>query len=145
MGGCRFAGNVACFPQGLYYGHVDAGDVETIVQEYRRQRLYLEKYRGRLSLSIEADVAEYFLRMQTGVRELAQFRLLDVQHETVDRWSAQFVSRATGEIHRVQVVRTRADYEDYLSCQATEMRRPPQYRLIKHEVLALPAQETLSA
>jgi hypothetical protein len=143
IGGCRFAGNVVCFPHGIYYGHVDPDDVAPIVEEYRQQRLYLEKYRGRLGLSLEADVAEYFLRLQTGVRELAQVRLVDVQHETEDRWSARFISRTTGEIHRVQVVRTQADYEDYLSCQATEKRRPPQYRLIQHEVLALPAHETL--
>jgi hypothetical protein len=144
IGGCRFAGNVVCFPHGIYYGHVDPDDVAPILEEYRRQRLYLEKYRGRLSLSLEADVAEYCLRLETGIRELAQFRLVDVQHQTEDRWSARFVSRSTGKIHRVEVVRTRADYEDYLSCQATEQQRPPQYRLIQHEVLAFPAQQTLS-
>jgi hypothetical protein len=137
VGGCRFAGNVACFPHGIYYGHVDPDDVTAIVEEYRRQRLYLEKYRGRLGLSLEADVAEYFLRLQTGVRELAQFRLVDVQHETEERWRARFASRTTGELHRVEVTRMQADYEDYLSCQAIEQRRPPCYHLVTHEVLAI--------
>jgi hypothetical protein len=136
VGGCRFAGNVACFPHGIYYGHVDPDDVAPIIEEYRQRRLYLEKYRGRLGLSLEADVAEYFLRLQTGVRELAQFRLVDVQHETEERWRARFASRTTGELHRVEVNRTRANYEDYLSCQAIETRRPPCYHLVAHEVLA---------
>jgi len=36
----------------------------------------------------------------------------------------------------LQVVRRRADYEDYLSCKATEKQRPACYHLAKYEVLA---------
>lgn len=140
VGGCRFAGNVVCYPHGIYYGHVAPDETGIIVQEYRRRRLYLEKYRGRLGLSLEADMAEYFLRMQTGVRELAEFQLVDVQHETENRWSARFVSRATRSLHRLQVIRTQAEYEDYLSCKATEQRRPSQYHLVTYEVLESTAQ-----
>jgi hypothetical protein len=138
VGGCRFAGNVVCFPHGIYYGHVEPDEIGTIVQEFRAHRLYLDKYRGRLGLSVEADVAEYFLRLHTGVRELAQFRLLDVQHETALRWCAQFVSCTNGAIHRLHVSQTSADYADYLSCRAVEPRSPRQYRLVTHEVLTTP-------
>jgi hypothetical protein len=141
VGGCRFAGNLVCFPHGIYYGHVDPADVAPIVEAYRHQRLYLEKYRGRLGLSLEADVAEYLLRQKTGVRELGQFHVVDVRQETEARWSARFASPATGKLHRVRVVRMPADYEDYLACQAAETRQPPRYRLINHEVLTLPRQE----
>lgn len=138
VGGCRFAGNVVCFPHGIYYGHVEPDEIGTTVQEFRAHRLYLDKYRGRLSLSVEADVAEYFLRLHTGVRELAQFRLLDVQHETAQRWCARFVSCTNGAIHRLHVSQTLAHYADYLSCRTAEQRSPRQYHLVKHEVLAVP-------
>jgi (2Fe-2S) ferredoxin len=76
IGGCRFAGTLVCFPQGAYYGRVEPDEVATIVGAFRQQRLYLEKYRGRLSLDPESDVAEYFLRRQTGVRQVGQFHLI---------------------------------------------------------------------
>ncbi len=99
IGGCRFAGNPVCFPQGVYYGRVEPDEVATIVGAFRQQRLYLEKYRGRPSLDLEADVAEYFLRRQTGARELGQFRLIPIEHEAENCWSAQFELRSTGAIY----------------------------------------------
>lgn len=136
IGGCCFAGNLVCFPPGVYYGRVEPDEVATIVGAFRQQRLYLEKYRGRLSLDLEADVAEYFLRRQTGAREVGQFRLITIEHEAENCWSAQFELRSTGAIYSLQVVRRRADYEDYLSCKATQKQRPACYHLVKYEVLA---------
>ena len=47
IGGDRFAGNLVCLPEGLYYGRVGPGDAWTVLDEYLAGRIELEHYRGR--------------------------------------------------------------------------------------------------
>ena len=51
IGGDRFAGNVLCFPHGIYYGHVAPGDVAGLMDAYRRGEIVLKHYRGRCCYS----------------------------------------------------------------------------------------------
>ena len=57
IGGDRFAANVLVLPHGLYYGRVETADVPVILDETRRGRIYLEKFRGRSRYSVPAQAA----------------------------------------------------------------------------------------
>jgi hypothetical protein len=135
IGGCRFAGNLGCFPRGIYYGRVAPAEVPAIVAAYKEQHLYLAKYRGRLSRSPEADVAEVFLRHRTGETSLAALQLVDVHPDTDNSWVAQFVALATGELHRVWVRRMQGHKAVFVACQAVAPKVLPRYHCIRHDIL----------
>ena len=137
VGGDRFAANVVCFPHAIYYGHVVESEIATVVEEYRRQRIYLEKYRGRSCYSFAEQAADYLLRVETGVRELPGFRLVENQCIAEDRWTMRFSSVDNEQTHVVRLSRQKSAFRNYLSCRALKELRVDQYRLASHEVLGL--------
>ena len=52
VGGDRFAANVVCFPEGIYFGHVSPAASLAAVAEYLLGRIVLESYRGRCCYSL---------------------------------------------------------------------------------------------
>src|SRR5207237_3431413 len=47
VGGDRFAGNLVCLPEGLYFGRVGAADAWPVLEDYLAGRIRLDHYRGR--------------------------------------------------------------------------------------------------
>jgi hypothetical protein len=73
IGGDRFAGNLVCFPHGVYYGRVGLTEVADLMDTYSAGRLALDKYRGRCCYPFPLQAAEYFVRRELnvfGVEEL---------------------------------------------------------------------------
>lgn len=67
IGGDRFAGNLVCFPHGLYFGHVGARDGPAVAARYERGGIDLAHYRGRSCHPFAVQAAEYFLRVAEGL------------------------------------------------------------------------------
>lgn len=67
IGGDRFAGNLLCFPHGLYYGHLDPASALSAAQLYQVGRVQLDNLRGRSGQPSVAQVAEHFVRARTGL------------------------------------------------------------------------------
>jgi hypothetical protein len=67
VGGDRYAANLVCLPHGLYYGDMDEDRAMTAAEEYRRGRVVLEGYRGRVGLPEPVQAAEHFVRVRSGV------------------------------------------------------------------------------
>jgi len=67
IGGDRFAGNVVCFPHGIYYGWVEPAEAPALARAYERGRLDLRRYRGRSSWPVEIQAAEHALRERLGL------------------------------------------------------------------------------
>ena len=67
VGGDRFAGNLVCFPEGLYFGRVGLGDVAPLLDHYLAGRIYLDCYRGRAAYSMQVQAAERAVRERTGL------------------------------------------------------------------------------
>ncbi|MGH2739835.1 MAG: sucrase ferredoxin [Actinomycetota bacterium] len=63
IGGDRFAGNLVCFPHGLYFGRVDADAAMLVAGEYETGRIALEYYRGRSAYPSSVQAAERELRL----------------------------------------------------------------------------------
>jgi hypothetical protein len=70
VGGDRFAGNVVCFPHGVYFGRVTADSAVRLVNAYEEGFMTLEHFRGHSSHPPAVQAAEYELRVALGLLRL---------------------------------------------------------------------------
>lgn len=62
IGGDRFAANIVCLPEGVYYGRVPEDGAADLVSRYRQRQLDLDLYRGRSCHSWPEQAAEGAVR-----------------------------------------------------------------------------------
>jgi hypothetical protein len=117
VGGDRFAGNLVCLPEGLYFGRVEPADAWSVLDEYLSGRVRLDLYRGRSCYSFPAQAAERALREATGLRGLDDLELVS---------SEPIRFRAGGRVYEVEVTE-RAGELTYLTCRALNLRHPRQF------------------
>jgi hypothetical protein len=130
IGGDRFAGNVVCFPHGVYFGWLEPDEVAATVRRYAQGAIDLDHYRGRASWSTDIQAAEHFLRTElelTGIEDLVPRRRLPLPND--DGAEVLFETRS-GEGHVVVVRRVTASDPVFLTCQATEPFTPYRYELV---------------
>jgi hypothetical protein len=89
IGGDRFAGNLVCFPHGLYFGRVGHEEGLAVAEGYAAGRIDLDHYRGRSAYSPPVQVAEETVRRR--------HRLLGV-----DDLSLVGHTELGGDVHRVE-------------------------------------------
>lgn len=89
IGGDRFAGNLVCFPHGLYFGRVTPAEATEVAAAYTRGEISLEHYRGRSAFPPAVQAAEEQVRRRYGLLGVDDIQL--VGHE------------ADGRIHRVEL------------------------------------------
>jgi hypothetical protein len=88
VGGDRFAGNLVCLPDGVFYGHLDPVTAIRAVEAHEGRRLLLDHWRGSSALPFVVQAAEAFVRAT-----LDQDRLEAVVFRGMER---------VGEHHRVR-------------------------------------------
>ena len=135
VGGDRFAANVACFPYGLFYGHIGPEDIQPLVDAYRSGQVYLPKYRGRSCYPFVVQAAEYFIRVEAGITRTDGLRLVRRARLDEQIWGAEFSSPADGRVHQVTIRTELSAFSQYLCCKAQECERVPQYRLLSYRVV----------
>jgi hypothetical protein len=123
IGGDRFAGNLVCLPEGLYYGRVDRGAAGAVLDEHFARRVLLDHYRGRSIYSFPVQAAERSVREATGLTGID-----DIALEKVDwrdgAWEVEFA--AGGRSHSVRVEAERGDLT-LLTCNSDAPKRPLRY------------------
>ena len=124
VGGDRFAGNLVCLPEGLYFGRVGAGDAWRVLEEYLAGRIHLDRYRGRCCYPFPVQAAERAVREQTGALGIDDLELDGIERAGEDRWSVSF--RTGGELLRADVAVEHGELA-YLTCSAETLRRPRRY------------------
>jgi hypothetical protein len=117
IGGDRFAGNVVCLPEGVYYGRVGAGDALALLAEHLAGRVQLDLYRGRSSYSFRVQAAERAVREASGALGLADLEL---------RSTAPIVFRAGDTDYEVEVDVELGELAQ-LTCNAAALSRPWRY------------------
>jgi hypothetical protein len=139
VGGDRFAGNLVCFPQGLYFGRVGRGDAWPVVDEYLSDHLYLERYRGRCCYSFPVQAAEQAVRERAGVVGIDDLALISATRKGEETWRVSFRVLPTGDLHEVEV---RVELGDltYLTCTAATLQRPRRYLAASQRVEPLTAE-----
>jgi hypothetical protein len=124
VGGDRFAGNLVCLPEGLYFGRVDPAGARGVLSEYLDGRIELEHYRGRSCHSFPQQAAERLVRERTGHRDIDGVRFVSIQREGAHSWIVRFAAGA--DELQVRVVREEGK-PAFLTCDAVTQRRPRRY------------------
>jgi hypothetical protein len=129
VGGDRFAANLLCFPHGLFYGQVGVEAGTEIVGEYLEGRVALDNYRGRSCYAHSIQSAEYFIRSETGIRDLDSLIYYGRTKVSDNVWNVQFSQPATREIFDATVRSSPGQHENYLTCSSSETQRVNEWSL----------------
>jgi len=123
IGGDRFAGNLVCLPEGLYYGRVDRESAGAVLDEHLARRISMQSYRGRSIYTFAVQAAERFVREQSGLLGID-----DVALEHVERRDgfSDVTFAAGGERHHVRVDEQPGDLTQ-MTCASEALERPRRY------------------
>jgi hypothetical protein len=121
LGGDRFAGNLVCLPEGLYFGRVDRAAALHILDRYLAAEIAPELYRGRSCHTFPVQAAERAIRLESGLLAIDDVRLVGVQHGR-DFWRVAFATRA-GLTYEAEVSVERGELM-FLTCSSDVLKRP---------------------
>lgn len=129
IGGDRFAGNLVCFPHGVYLGRVRPEESEGVGRAYAEGRLSLAHYRGRTCYPFEVQAAEAFLRQKFGLAGIEEVEFAGRDQEAGGRIRMTFIAARR---HMTLMVRSRlATPSRPLTCHADRLSRPPEYEVVE--------------
>ncbi len=123
IGGDRFAGNLVCLPEGLYYGRVDREAAGSVLDEHLARRVLLDHYRGRSIYTFPVQAAERYLREANGLTGIDDLSLEKVERHN---GSCEVSFKAAGRSHSVHVEEERGDLT-LLTCSSETSQRPRRY------------------
>lgn len=136
VGGDRFAGNLVCFPHGLFYSHATPESGRRIVEEYGARRVLQEEFRGRACYSHFIQAAEFFVREESGIVGIEALRFLSSVPAGSAAWRVSFVEEGTRRLHEVLVVSRMSDFQNFITCHSEEERPVPQFQLEEYRVVS---------
>jgi hypothetical protein len=103
IGGDRFAGNLVCFPHGMYFGRVGPEAALDVVTAYGEGRVVLDHYRGRSAFSPPVQAAEHAVRTRHRVDGVDALILAVHQELGNGRHRVEFDQDARRHVVEVQV------------------------------------------
>ena len=123
VGGCRFAPNVVCLPDGVVYGRVQEADCAGIVDSYRRGLIECRHLRGRSCYPQPVQAAEYFLRTARQLDRLDELRLAHTEEADTKEagrleWRVGFRATRSEESYEVCLASEDAQAATFKSCSA---------------------------
>jgi hypothetical protein len=123
IGGDRFAGNLVCLPEGLYYGRVDRETAGPVLDEHLARRILIPSYRGRSIYTFAVQAAERVVRERTGLVGIDDVTLRGVVRRNA---STRVTFAAGAETHDLRVDEERGDLTR-LTCSSESLERPPRF------------------
>jgi hypothetical protein len=120
IGGDRFAGNLVCLPQGLYFGRVGAADAWPLLEDYLGGTLRLEHYRGRSCYTLPVQAAERRVREVARLDGIDDVRLVAAQQRDT-AWQVTLTGREC--TYDVEVCPAVGDLT-HLTCVDEMLKRP---------------------
>ncbi|HEX8148343.1 MAG TPA: sucrase ferredoxin [Pyrinomonadaceae bacterium] len=139
VGGDRFAGNLVCFPHGLFYAHATPEAGRRAADAYRDGRVLTEEFRGRACYAHHIQAAEAFVREETGADGVEDLHFLSAHPEGEDSWRVRFEGGASRLVHEAHVVRRASDFRNPITCHSAAPQTVSQFHLEAHRVV--PARE----
>jgi hypothetical protein len=128
VGGDRFAGNLVCLPEGVYYGRVGPLEAPAVAAAHRDGSIVLDHYRGRSCHPFIVQAADYFVRRDLGLVGLADLRLAGRARVAPGTERIAFALRDGREV-RCDVHVAPDPEPRRLTCQAPRASHPPRYTL----------------
>jgi len=129
FGGDRFAANVVCLPEGIYYGRVEPDAAVALVEQHEAGVVDLEHLRGRSSLPFVAQAAEYFVRADRALRGLDDVGVERVEDVGNGTFRVRTVIRNSDVITATVECSESVDPQQ-LTCRSSSEEHPPRYRLV---------------
>jgi hypothetical protein len=123
VGGDRFAGNLVCLPEGLYFGRVGPAEAPAVLDAYLDGRIRLDCYRGRSAYPFPAQAAERRIRDELGLARIDELELIETEGGH-DGWHVRF--RAGGREIAVEVALQPGE-PACLTCDAERLTPPRHY------------------
>ena len=131
LGGHRFAPTMLFFPHGICYGRVHESELDEIIAHYEAGQLYLRSLRGRSCYEPVVQAAEYYLRQQTRLLDIAAYTLESATYtETLGQWQVRFSSRDTQSHYSLNLKQVITDKAIQNSCFAEELTPIKRYELV---------------
>ena len=132
FGGDRFAGNLVCLPDGIYYGRVTPESAPALVEEHEQGRLSLDHYRGRSSQPFVAQAAEHLARLELGEVHIDALLPVGVTDLGEGRFAVRL--RTPDGTERAATVECSGSVDpQQLTCKGNDDEHPPRYHLLKLE------------
>jgi hypothetical protein len=116
VGGDRFAANVVCLPEGIYYGRVEPEHAAGLVADYRERLIDLDHYRGRSCYGPLVQAAEAFARSHLGERRLDAMSVLATEPRA-DKSVSVHLQQRDGLTLEVVVARDRSESPVLMTCR----------------------------
>jgi len=129
IGGDRFAGNLVCFPHGIYFGRVGPEEANSVARAYAEGQLSLNHYRGRSCYPFDVQAAEYFVRRRLGLTGIDEVKLVE-RTEEEGRW-IRVTFFARGRSVTTVVQSGPALPPRPLTCHSVRLSRPPSYEVLE--------------
>jgi hypothetical protein len=129
IGGDRFAGNVVCFPHGIYLGRVRPDGAAALVSDYEAGFIDLANYRGRSCYAFATQAAEGYIRRRYGLRGIDDLALLGQTASAAGTVTVEF-SGPSDRTYRARVRSSRADVPRALTCHADRAWRPQTFEVL---------------
>jgi hypothetical protein len=129
VGGDRFAANIVCLPEGVYYGRVEPHRAAYLLAEHRAGLVDLDHYRGRSCHPPLVQAAELFARRHLRERRIDGVGVLSAEPGP-EGTVAVVVQPRSGDAVEVIVRREHAEPVQ-LTCHVHQESRPWTYRLVE--------------
>jgi hypothetical protein len=126
VGGDRFAGNLVCLPDGLYFGRVEPPAVRSLLGTYLAGQIEMGLYRGRSCYSFPVQAAEARIREDTGLTGLDDLRLVGLRRGGTTSWTVRFAADVAGDVHEVDVALEHGP-PVHMTCRAREAKPPRRF------------------
>jgi hypothetical protein len=134
VGGDRFAGNLVCLPEGLYFGRVGRTDAQRLLARYLAGGIELDRYRGRSCYPFVVQAAERAVRERAGLTGFHDLRLQSLERVDADTRRVRMLAELSGDVHEVEVG-IELGPEEYLTCRAPEPKRARQFVARSHRIV----------
>jgi hypothetical protein len=133
VGGDRFAGNLVCFPHGLFYAHATPESGRRVAALYRAGRVSAEEFRGRACYSHFIQAAEAFVRDESRLDGVEALRFLSAEPARADAWRVRFAERGARRLHEALVTRGMSDFSNPITCHNAAPSTVEQFALEAYE------------
>ncbi|HEX2031075.1 MAG TPA: sucrase ferredoxin [Actinomycetota bacterium] len=126
VGGDRFAGNLVCFPHGVYFGRLSPEAAPAVARGYAEGGIDLRFYRGRSCYPPPIQAAEHFLRRHLDLRGIEDVAVRSHEQRPGNRHLTGWDTPSGRWVVDVEVVR-RPD--QMLTCKADHPGHPRGFEL----------------
>lgn len=127
LGGDRFAANLVCLPDGLYFGRLRPGDVVRVASLYERGLIDVAHYRGRSSDDPITQAAEVLVRTRRAISALDELRLEARTNHGHGESTLEFRDQS-GIVHVIRIAAVRGERRR-LTCEAIHAGTPREFHV----------------